>query len=256
MIGFDQERLRFRARHFANRAINFVRPKPRSVPLKVEDVLRSTGANGLVEKFIDFYYQAGTAPSLNYQGVEILKNPCDLWMTIELFQKLRPTAVIETGTHFGGSAIYYADMLRLFQIPSQVITIDFNPKWNIEPESRGIASLVGYSTDAKIVEQVRQMVQIRQQRVPGHVIAILDADHSRDGVLAELRAIAPMVTVGSYVIVEDTIVNGHPTFPSHGPGPWEAVQDFLKEADNFELDRGCQKFLLTYNLDGWLKKIR
>jgi len=64
------------------------------------------------------------------------------------------------------------------------------------------------------------------------------------------------VTPGSYMVVEDTNVNGHPVFPEHGPGPMEAVRDFLATDTSFEIDRSREKFLLTYFPDGWLRKRR
>src|SRR5829696_2870122 len=64
----------------------------------------------------------------------------------------------------------------------------------------------------------------------------------------------PLVTPGSYLVVEDTNVNGHPVYEAFGPGPMEAVQDFLKERDDFEADRSREKFLFTFNPGGWLRK--
>ncbi len=224
--------------------------------MKVDDVLNSSAGKAVIDRFIDLYYQGGTAPSLNYRSLPILKNPCDLWVIIELFQELRPTLVVETGTHHGGSAIYYADMLKMFDIPCQVVTIDYNPKWKVDPASRGVTSLVGYSTDVAIVERVKKIAEDRQRDQPGHVMALLDADHSEDHTGREMRLYAPLITKGSYMIVEDTIVNGHPSFPEHGPGPWEAVQGFLKESDAFEIDRTCQRHLLTFFPDGWLRRVK
>ena len=87
-------------------------------------------------------------------------------------------------------------------------------------------------------------------------LVILDSDHSRDHVLAELRAYADLVTVGSYVVVEDTNVNGHPAYPEFGPGPMEAVDAFLDEDSRFEVDAGLEKFFMTFNPRGYLKKVR
>lgn len=74
----------------------------------------------------------------------------------------------------------------------------------------------GSSTDPSIVAELRR-------RVEGHrVLVILDSDHSKDHVLAELKAYAPMVSVGSYLIVQDTNVNGHPVRNEHGPAPMDS----------------------------------
>jgi cephalosporin hydroxylase len=195
------------------------------------------------------------APRLNWRGVEVLKNPCDLWMAIELIQQLRPVALIETGTHFGGSASFFADMVRIFDLKCKIITIDCNPKWSFSPETQGILSFVGYSTNPDIFQRVRSSVEEISSKTPGHVLVFLDSDHSAANVLAELRLYSKLVTLGSYIVVEDTILNGHPCFKSHGPGPWEGADAFLKEDPNFEADLNCQRFLLTDNPNGWLKRV-
>jgi cephalosporin hydroxylase len=75
-------------------------------------------------------------------------------------------------------------------------------------------------------------------------------------VLAELRALSPLVPVGSCVIVEDTNVNGHPTYPAFGPGPMEALDDFLAETDDFVVDPIGEKFFMTFNPRGVLRRVR
>ena len=88
------------------------------------------------------------------------------------------------------------------------------------------------------------------------MLVILDSDHRYAHVLDELRAYADVVTVGSYVVVEDTNVNGHPAYPEFGPGPMEAVDAFLAEDDRFVIDAGREKFFMTFNPRGYLKKVR
>jgi cephalosporin hydroxylase len=63
------------------------------------------------------------------------------------------------------------------------------------------------------------------------------------------------VTVGSYLVVEDTNINGHPTFPSYGEGPYEAVLQLLKSSTDFVVDRSREKFLMTFNPNGYLKRV-
>jgi len=88
------------------------------------------------------------------------------------------------------------------------------------------------------------------------LLAVLICVSSFQGVAAELLAYAPLVPVGSYLVVEDTNVNGHPAAPDHGPGPWEAVQDFLRTDPGFEVDERCERYFLTQNPSGYLKRVR
>ena len=173
----------------------------------------------------------------------MLKNPCDLWTAIEILSKLQPVAVVETGTNCGGSALFYSDILRLLTIQCKVITIDINPKWSVDPEANGITSLVGYSTNRVIVDAVGTLVKAATDERGGHVLVMLDSDHSMENVVQELQLYSGFVTAGSYVIVEDTNVNGHPSLKDRGPGPWEAVQAFLAHNNDFEVDYSCQRHL-------------
>jgi cephalosporin hydroxylase len=87
-------------------------------------------------------------------------------------------------------------------------------------------------------------------------LVILDSDHSKDHVLAEMNSYHPLVRPGGYMIVEDTIVNGHPLRPEFGPGPMEAVEEFLQSSDSWIIDRSKEKFLLSFNRSGYLKRVR
>ena len=86
-------------------------------------------------------------------------------------------------------------------------------------------------------------------------MVILDSDHTRDHVLRELELYAPLVTPGSYLVVEDTNINGHPVAPEFGPGPMEAVEAFLETTDEFEVDRAREKLMLTFNPSGYLRRV-
>jgi len=86
-------------------------------------------------------------------------------------------------------------------------------------------------------------------------MVILDSDHARDHVLQELRLYAGLVTPGAYLIVEDSNVNGHPVLPEHGPGPMEALREFLGGTREFAVDAAREKFFLTFNPKGFLKKL-
>jgi cephalosporin hydroxylase len=90
----------------------------------------------------------------------------------------------------------------------------------------------------------------------GPVLVLLDSDHSETHVRQELEVYHRFVSVGSYLVVEDTNLNGHPVEPEHGPGPWEAVQGFLSTHDAFAHDAEMDKFLLSFNPRSYLKRAR
>jgi cephalosporin hydroxylase len=204
----------------------------------------------IVRQFHRLYYHshARTWKNTYYRGVTIWKCPLDLWLYQEMLHELRPDLIVETGTAFGGSAYYLANLCDTLDT-GRIITIDVEPQPN-RPEHPRISYVTASSTDPAVVEQVRSAA------ADGTVLVILDSDHSKGHVLDELRAYADLVSVGSYVVVEDTNVNGHPAYPEFGPGPMEAVDAFLAEDDRFVIDEGREKFFMTFNPRGYLKKIR
>ncbi|MGH8963182.1 MAG: CmcI family methyltransferase [Jatrophihabitantaceae bacterium] len=207
-------------------------------------------ARVITDSFHRLYYNVSmrTWKDTWYRGVRTYKCPTDMWVYQELVNELQPSLVIETGTFRGGSALFLADRLETLG-HGEVVTIDVDVQPG-RPEHPRLTYLTGSSVGDDILAEI-------QRRLPpeGHVLVILDADHSRDHVAAELRAYAPLVTVGSYLVVEDTNVNGHPA-PDYGPGPWEAAQAFLACDPGFEIDARCERYFLTQNPQGYLRKVR
>ena len=211
--------------------------------------------NGIVKEFQRLYYntRSRTWLNTNWLGVPIIKCPFDLWIYQEMLFELRPDLVVECGTSKGGSAYFLSSMCELVG-HGHVITIDLYPKPN-RPQHERLTYLSGSSTDPRIIEEVTR--RIRDADGEGaSVLVILDSDHSREHVLDELRLYSPLVTPGSYVIVEDTQLNGHPVWPDFGPGPMEAVDIFLSENDDFVIDASREKFYLTWNPRGYLKRVK
>ena len=89
----------------------------------------------------------------------------------------------------------------------------------------------------------------------GRALVILDSDHSRGHVIEELKVWNRFVCVGSYLIVEDSNINDHPVFPRFGPGPMEAIDEFLASNEDFVIDETKHKFFLTFNPRGFLRRI-
>ena len=182
-------------------------------------------------------------------GAEVLKNPLDLWVFQEIIFETRPDVIVEAGTFKGGSALYMAHMLDLLG-RGQVVTIDIeeHPGRPVHPRIR---YLLGSSTSSEITGKVKSYITPQDR-----VMVVLDSDHHKAHVLQELRLYHRLVTKGNYLIVEDTNINGHPVYRSFGPGPMEAVDEFLQGNSDFLPDRSREKFLVTHNPKGYLRRIR
>lgn len=189
-----------------------------------------------------------------FHNVPIAKNPLDLWMMQQIIYECRPDLVVETGTLNGGSALFWAHTLNGAGLErSRVITVDIqdatataaqHPLWK-----KYITFFKGSSTDPKIVREIASMAAGRR------TIVTLDSDHTGDHVLNELRLYSPMVSTGSYLVVEDTHMDGVPTQPGFGRGPYWAVTEFLKERGAaFTPDLAREAFILTFNPGGWLRR--
>ena len=185
--------------------------------------------------------------TLSWFGYRTLKSPLDLWTYQEILVETRPDLIVEFGTRFGGSAYYIASLLDLVG-HGQVLTVDIEAVKG-RPVHRRIAYVLGSSIDPAIVAQVRAAAEGKR------VMVILDSDHTAAHVTAELAAYHDLVTVGCYLIVEDTNVNGHPVRADFGPGPMEALDAFLTSRNDFVSDRDRERFLLTLNPRGFLRRV-
>jgi cephalosporin hydroxylase len=205
------------------------------------------GTDDVQKRFHLLSYYGGSLQQTYWLGVPILKSPLDCWIYQELIHEQQPDLIIETGTDRGGSALFLASMCDLVG-NGRVISIDIRAAAAIHHPR--VTLVIGDSTSNTVLDRVRKEAsQARQTMV------ILDSDHSAAHVMRELRAYREFVKPGGYLVVEDTNVNGHPVMPEHGPGPFEAVREFVAEDRDFEIDRSREKFLLTYFPDGFLRRV-
>jgi cephalosporin hydroxylase len=199
------------------------------------------------EAFHTGYYDSEVWKRTFWLGVPAQKTPFDLWTYQELLYEVRPRVIVETGTAHGGSALFLAtvcDALRR----GEVVSVDIHDPGG-RPRHPRITYVEGSSTSPEVFRRVVELVAGREP-----VLVVLDSDHARDHVLEELRLYAPLVTPGSYLVVEDTNVNGRPVFPDHGPGPAEALEAYLGEGAEFDVDADREKFGLTFNPGGYLRR--
>lgn len=203
----------------------------------------------VIDAFHNLYYNAEdkTFQSTRWLGTRALKVPLDLWIYQEIIYEVKPDLIIETGTAHGGGALFLASICDLLG-HGRVVTIDIVKREGM-PDHPRITYLVGSSAAPEIVEKVKNMTRPGDQ-----VMVILDSDHAKHHVLRELELYSDLVSPGSYLIVEDTNINGHPVFASHGPGPMEAVEEYLQRDSRFVVDPSREKFLFTFNPRGYLRK--
>jgi cephalosporin hydroxylase len=195
----------------------------------------------------DAFYASDAWTKASWLGTQALKNPLDLWVYQEIMAETRPELIVETGTWRGGSAIYMASVCDLLG-EGEIVSIDIAPMRDDYPQHPRITYLAGRSsTDPDVLAEVRARADGRR------TLIILDSDHSQSHVEAELAAYAPLVPVGCYLIVEDSNIGQ--IREDLLPGPLQAIETFLARTDEFEIDREREKFLITFNPSGYLRRV-
>jgi cephalosporin hydroxylase len=202
-------------------------------------------------------------------GVPIIQVPQDLQAMQEIIWEVKPDLIIETGIAWGGSIIFSASMLALLETcgeieNGQVLGIDIDIRAHnkaaiiAHPMGKKITMFEGSSIDEKMIAQVKEFASNKKR-----VLVCLDSNHTHDHVLAELKAYAPLVGVGSYCIVGDTGLEDLPAGTTsdrpwgNGNNPKTAVWEFLKDNDAFIIDKTIEsKLILTGSPDGYLKRIK
>jgi len=224
-----------------------------------ERVLKSLGQEFLIQSAKYKY-----SYNFSWLGRPIIQYPQDIVAMQETIWQVKPDLIIETGIAHGGSLIFYASMLELIAAcgggEGEVVGVDIE----IRPHNRAaieahpmfkrITMIEGSSIAPDIIDNVRDRARGKQR-----VLVCLDSMHTHDHVLAELEAYAPLVTVGSYCVVFDTIIEDMPddSFPDRpwgkGNNPKTAVWEYLKSHPEFEIDKSVQhKLLITVAPDGYL----
>jgi cephalosporin hydroxylase len=217
-----------------------------------QDVVDSR--QNIIDDFHRVYYESLVWDNNRWLGVRCQQNPNDAWIHQEIISDVKPDFIIETGTLNGGSAALWATILQQVNPEGRIITIDIKDNATearkLPIVKQYVDFMIGSSTDSAIVAKVKKRVEGRK------VLVILDSNHTKNHVLAEMKAYSPLVSVGSYLIVQDTNVNGHPVLPNFGPGPMEAVQEFLASNEHFKSDVNAERLMLTLHPKGYLKRLK
>jgi cephalosporin hydroxylase len=181
-------------------------------------------------------------------GRPIWQNTLDLWTIQETIAEVKPALLVETGTNRGGSSFFYGHLFDLLG-RGKIVTVDVQKLHDLAHPR--VTYLIGSSTAPEILNQVRGMAK----EASGPVMVILDSDHRQAHVAAELEGYAPLVTAGSYLLVQDGVIDCLPMLAIDRPGPLPAIEQFLAMHPEFELDdERCRRFLITHHPKGWLRR--
>ena len=179
--------------------------------------------------------------SFTWMGRPVIQLPEDMIRIQEVIWRLRPDVIVETGVAHGGSLIFYASLFPAIG-HGRVIGVDIEIRPHnraaieAHPMSSRIMLVEGSSTDPSTIRTVRDAIGPDET-----VLVLLDSNHSRDHVAAELQAYAPLVTRGSYVVACDGIMQQVAGAPRTSPdwtwnNPITAVEDFVAGNPDFVLE--------------------
>jgi len=244
------------------------------------DVIKNVKRNAVNNNFVNtsktFLVESVAAKysyNFSWLGQPIIQYPQDIIALQEIIWSVQPDLIIETGIAHGGSLIFSAGMMELLDIchatdrdliSRKVIGIDIDLRehnriaLDAHPLRDRMVILEGSSISPGIIEKVHSVAQLHER-----ILVCLDSNHAHEHVLTELNAYAPLVTIGSYCVVFDTLIEDLPpgSFPDRpwdkGDNPKTAVRDFLNEHANFEIDTSMDsKLMISAAPGGYLKRVR
>lgn len=214
-------------------------------------------------QFAEATIRSGYSYNFTWMGRPIIQYPQDMVAMQELIWDIKPDLIIETGIAHGGSIIFYASIMELIG-KGEVLGIDIDIREHnraeIEkhPMNKRISMIEGSAISEEVIMQVKKYAGGKET-----VMVCLDSNHTHDHVLEELELYSPFVTVGSYLVAFDTIVEDLPADLytdrpwSVGDNPKTAVHAFLKNNDQFMINSAIDnKILVSVAPEGYLKRIK
>jgi cephalosporin hydroxylase len=199
--------------------------------------------------FLEAYWRNLAWQDSEWLGHRIGRPPTDLFAYQELVHDVRPDWIIEFRTLDGAKALFFATLCDLVG-HGQVLSIDQHAAAG-RPDHPRITYLEGQSTHDDVAAKAREIVG-----ADARCVVVMNSGGSRMRVVKEIELFEPFVPIGSYLVVEDTIVNGHPVYASFGPGPFEAVRDVTRMRGEFVADPRFERYGVSFNRGGFLRRVK
>jgi len=225
--------------------------------------------NESAKSFIEDSIKRKYSYNFSWMGRPIIQYPQDLVALQEIVWEVKPELIIEMGVAHGGSTVFFASLLELNAHAG-------GPKdaevWCVEIDLRShnrealeahpmyprVRVFDGSSVDADIAATIARKALSCER-----VLVVLDSNHTHEHVLGELRLYAPLVSVGSYCVVFDTVIEDLKKVEftdrpwGKGDNPKTAVAEFLRSNDDFVVDSSIdEKLLISAAPGGYLKRVK
>jgi cephalosporin hydroxylase len=194
----------------------------------------------------------------SYMGVPLSKFPEDLRVYEHLLWLDRVDTVIELGTQFGGSALWFRDRMWLMRHhgridrPPCVITVDIDQRLAREAGlQEGIVLIEGALDDPDVVASVARQAE-------GRCLVVEDSAHTFETTTAALLNYSQFVPPAGYFVVEDACVDDErlrrPDWPH---GVQAALDAWLQTPAGgaFRVRRDLQLYGVTCHPDGFLQRV-
>lgn len=204
-----------------------------------------------------------------WAGIKVMQYPNDLVVYQQLIVDQEPDYIIETGTNFGGLTIYLSSVLSWVKPEAKILTVDIDGQYwretlakkQANPNIRKLFDRIEFFEDSSTSPDL--LTKFEERIGKGKkVLVLLDSLHTKAHVLDELRLYGKLVHPGGYMIVTDTHINANDRIPGllssldpwRPEGPLEAVKTFLAENKAFTQDRSVERYVVSANTSGWLRK--
>lgn len=195
-------------------------------------------------------------------GVGLVQFPEDLVVYQDIIYRVEPDVIVETGTFQGGLTLYMASLLDLIQPEGEVVTVDYNPEYWLENGAQvdipARARLLEHITFVEGSSTAEETLSAVQEHIDADdtVMVILDSLHGEEHVLREIELYSELVSKGSYLIVNDTHLDGTRTPWDEECGVRAAIDEWLPEHPEFVYDAEVSPFIISCSHGGFLKRVR